>query len=70
METGAVPEIQEKEELGFSSFDLKKLLRQGSSLLAREGSELEVDRTPELGRSEKLAKQRRQIDQVRKSAWS
>jgi hypothetical protein len=50
--------------LSFNSFDLTKVLRQGRSLLAREGSELEGEKMTGLSKSEKLAKQRRRIDEV------
>jgi len=60
--------IHEREEeqalLSFNSFDLKTVLRQGRSLLAREGSELEAEKMTGLSKSEKLAKQRRRIDEV------
>ncbi len=55
---------EEQVQLSFNSFDLKKVLRQGRSLLAREGSELEAEKMTGLSKSEKLAKQRRRIDEV------
>jgi hypothetical protein len=55
---------EEQVQLSFNSFDLKKVLRHGRSLLAREGSELEGEKMTGLSKSEKLAKQRRRIDEV------
>ena len=60
---------EEKEDLltglSFSRFDLRKVLSQGQNLLAREGSELEARKISAcLSKTERLARQRRHIDQV------
>jgi hypothetical protein len=51
--------------LCFGTFDLRKMLEQGQTLLAREGTDLDAKKmAPGLSKSERLAQQRKNIDQV------
>jgi ribosomal protein L29 len=51
--------------LCFRTFDLRKMLGEGLTLLAREGTDLEVKKRAQgLSKSERLAQQRKNIDQV------